>query len=375
MPFRKIFRSSLFWFGMFGLLVLGNGIGFTAWQWDWLHGNNPSTTTSTTLRNMGLLIGGGIAAVFAIWRGWVAERQSATARRQVDIADRNLLYERYQRGAEMLGSEVLGVRMAGIYSLQRLAEENPEQYHIQVMQLLCSFVRNPVGDQESPVRTLLTKETIPRLREDIQAVLDVIGSRSQTGIAIERVTKSFSLDFRDAHLAGARLNAHNFSGGIFSGVDLSWASLKSTKLDFAILSNAHLSHADLRNGHFSFAFLDFSSLTNCDFDGADLSRTNAFCSDLSDSSFSRASLSGAFLSRSKMQGCILMDANLTSTNFSVRDASNALETVLEDYKDHGLTQAQLDDACCEPSRPPNLNGLLDAQTREPLIWRGGSCSE
>ena len=127
--------------------VVAAGVGFTAWQWDWLHGSDTETTASTTLRNMGLLIAGGLAIVFAAWRGWVAERQSDTARRQADTSQgqadtayRGLLNERYQRGAEMLGSEVLSVRMAGIYALQRLAEEHPEQYHIQVMQLLCAFV-------------------------------------------------------------------------------------------------------------------------------------------------------------------------------------------------------------------------------------------
>ena len=39
----------------------------------------------------------------------------------------------------MLGSESLSVRLAGIYSLEWLAKEDPEQYHIQIMQSFCSF--------------------------------------------------------------------------------------------------------------------------------------------------------------------------------------------------------------------------------------------
>ena len=66
--------------------------------------------------------------MLAIWRSTVAERQSATAQQ-------GLLNERYQKGAEMLGSDVLSVRLGGIYALERLAAEDPNQYHILVMKL------------------------------------------------------------------------------------------------------------------------------------------------------------------------------------------------------------------------------------------------
>ena len=46
----------------------------------------------------------------------------------------------------MLGSGVLSVRLGGIYALERLAKEHPEEYHIQIMELLCSFVRHPTRD-------------------------------------------------------------------------------------------------------------------------------------------------------------------------------------------------------------------------------------
>ena len=149
---RNIIDSSLFWFGLAGLLVLGIGIGLTAWQWDWLHGNDPATTSSTTLRNMGLLIAGGLAAVFAIWRGWVAERQSQTAQRQAEIADQNLLNDRYQRAAEMLGSANHSVRLGGIYSLQQLGEDYPERYHVRVMRLFCGFVRHPTLSEDTKLK-------------------------------------------------------------------------------------------------------------------------------------------------------------------------------------------------------------------------------
>ena len=61
----------------------------------------------------------------------------------MDTAEQSLLNERYQRGAEMLGSDVLSVRLDGIYALDRLAAEQPASYHIQIMQLFCAFARRP----------------------------------------------------------------------------------------------------------------------------------------------------------------------------------------------------------------------------------------
>ena len=134
------------------------GIWLTICFWGWLHPEAPTTVSnSETLRNVGFLIGGALAFMFAAWRGWVAERQAdaaqrqaETALRQAETADRGLLNDRYQKAAEMLGSNVIAVRLGGIYALQGLAERHPEEYHVPVMQQLCSFVRHPTEVEGQP---------------------------------------------------------------------------------------------------------------------------------------------------------------------------------------------------------------------------------
>ena len=80
---------------------------------DWLVGTEDSRETgSVTIRNLGLVIAGLVALYLAIWRGLVAQRQA-------DAAQQSLRNERYQKGAEMLGSNVLSVRLGGIFALQR----------------------------------------------------------------------------------------------------------------------------------------------------------------------------------------------------------------------------------------------------------------
>ena len=122
----------------------------------------------------------------ACWGGRAAsQRHSASSRHrsapsgtafvQAETTQQILLNDRYQRGAEMLGSTVLVVRLGGIYALNRLAEEHPQQYHIQVMELLCAFARNPVGRKEDLVVGYEGTDPASRLREDIQAVMTAIG--------------------------------------------------------------------------------------------------------------------------------------------------------------------------------------------------------
>ena len=146
---------------------------------DWL---SNLESWSTIIRNFGLVA-----------RGWYSlcglpEQRILVADRQADTAQRGLLNERYQKGAEMLGSKVLAVRLGGIYALARLArDDHSGDYHTQVMSLLCAFVRNPTGEPVEaslPINGLTAQaefdsgwdeegEDRPlRVREDVQAVMD-----------------------------------------------------------------------------------------------------------------------------------------------------------------------------------------------------------
>lgn len=190
------------------------------WCWNWLgEVSEYKESRSTTLRNIGLVVGGGIAI-------WVAYRRSV-------ISHRGLQNERYQKAAEMLGNRMMAVRLGGIYALHRLGKDDPEQYHVEVMRLLSSFVRYP------------TEETRSTEREDVRVALAVIGTRSDADIALEekelyRVLLSSAdlsnLELRKPNLAHARLKD---------------ANLTSTRLGRANLTNADLSRANLTEADLS----------------------------------------------------------------------------------------------------------------------------
>ena len=247
-PIRSVVGWDGFWWVAGMVAVLAVGV-FLSWRfWDELRGDQDSL--STTIRNLGLVIGGVIAILLAIWRSTVSERQA-------DTAQQSLLNERYERRAEMLGSDVLSVRLGGIYALQRFAQEHPKEYHVQVLGLLCAFVRHPKED-EGYQRMLAEKNADPKtfsfLREDVQAVMDWIGSRGEAQIAIEKDAK-FELDlkgadlvhgqFIDANLSGARLQEANLSRANIASTDLSGAYI-----NYAVLKGAELTDVDLTDARF-----------------------------------------------------------------------------------------------------------------------------
>ena len=357
-------------------MLLVAGIWLTIESWDWLHPSTSQQETadttpgassenivsnSETLRNVGLLIGGGLAFVFAVWRAWIAEHQSAAAQRQAETAQRqaenvqsqiaiaqsqaetarqSLLNERYQRGAEMLGNKVLPVRLGGIYALGRLAEEYPEQYHIQIMQLFCAFARNPPeSEEEGMVHQYAENEPTHRLREDVQAVMTAIGRRSRAGIDLENAAEDFKLDLRDADLHGASLKGANLAG----------ADLIRAKLDRVDLSQADLSRSHLEFANLNLSYLIGTKLPDANLFGTNLSRTVIQHTDFTLANFFGVNLSGTIF--------------VQNTHMSLSEGDTP-----ESYLTR-LSQIQLDQAQADPNDLPKLNDVPDIVTGEPLVWR------
>ena len=150
----------------------------------------------------------------------------------------------------MLGSEALSVRLGGIYALARLAREHPEEYHIQIIRLLCAFVRNPPPENDTSVD--VDENWRPqKLRPDIQEIMREIGERTDAQIDMEEQQKDYyGLDLHyaelpDADLVGANLAGANLIGANLTGADLCDAVLFSADLGSAALNGVNLTDADL----------------------------------------------------------------------------------------------------------------------------------
>lgn len=312
--------SAYFWFCVIAVVLVIGGILLSVVYWDELSGTD---SAGATIRNIGLVIAGLIALPLAIWRGIIADRQAKAAQR-------SLLNERYQKGAEMLGNDTLSVRLGGIYALQRLAEEYPKEYHIQIMELFCQFARYPVKDENMEGEQ---GKGMLHPRADVQAVMNAIGNRDEKRIKIEK-ENSFRLDLSDVKLQGYNMFLAN------------WSRLPSNKEQFNP-SSEFLRDPNFSNVHFMRADLSHASLIGANFSGSQF-----LLADLSSVSFSQANLSGAYF----------LKANLSGASFNL--SHGLFQPAIN------LTQSQLDVAVADPDNPPKLDELIDPDTGKPLVWRG-----
>lgn len=165
-----------------------------------------------------------------------AQENMKVAQENLRVTEEGKLTERFSNAVELLGSEKLDVRLGGIYALERIARDSQKD-HWTVMEVLTAFVR-----QNSPyVRSKedLSDKAEIKLREDIQAIMTVIGRRKwsetePTYIDLQKVDLTGCV-LRGANLSKARLSRANLNRVYWKGVDLSKA-----RLDAANLSGAYL---------------------------------------------------------------------------------------------------------------------------------------
>ena len=157
------------WVILLVLIVSAVTIRSSVEYWAWLNGPN-FQSNADTIRVIALILGGVIALILTLWRSMIADRHAKTAQ----LGLRN---ERYQKGAEMLGSETLTVRLGGIYALRRLAEEYPQEYHVQIMRLFCAFVRSP-----PEMRAVSDIE----LSLDIDTIIEALVLRNKSSVKLEK---------------------------------------------------------------------------------------------------------------------------------------------------------------------------------------------
>ena len=354
-------------------------VATVAWDLGLRAGKSEHETNWEAFRTIGLLLGGFFALWFGIWRASVAERQVDAAQKQMEAAQLQaqttqmaLLNDRYQRASEMLGSETLAVRLGGIYALRRLAEEHPNVFHAQCMELLCAFVRNPTRDANVKVPAQQDWHVVdPRVREDVQAAISFVGLRGLARVT-DDITQQFDIDLRGANLAGADLSRY-----CLDGADLTDATLAYAKLGNAFFADTIMTGANLVGARMEGVILSGS---NCKW--ATFESVHARSANFSGACLEGAVLTGARLQGAVLNGAILIGSDLQGANLAGANLSGAIlgkgqilvgeppyELINSGYT--ALTQEQLDTAVAEVANLPQIDpGLTDASTGAEIVWRG-----
>ncbi len=283
-----IFKRGGFWWIALVSITVAVGVGLSLRFWEQLHSSGDSH--SATISNLSFVLGGIVAIEIALWRSIVGERQTAVSQQLAETAQRDMLNQQFQKGAEMLGSDLLSVRLGGIYALRHLAVDHPEQFHVQCMEQLCAFIRGATGaDGQS---TAVIEESLVA-RDDIQEALNAITFCHDGNLAIE-AERNYWLNLKGADLRGADLSMKNLS-----------RAPSSYELSTTV-------YQQLATGRYT-----------------------------------------------DLRGAQMDEASLFLTILSRVDLSHAT----------GLTQDQLDDARDDPDDLPRLDGVIDAKTGDPIVWK------
>jgi Pentapeptide repeats (8 copies) len=240
---------------------------------------------------------------------------------QLQITNNRAITDRFSQAIAHLASDKVEIRLGGIYTLERLAQESPDDYWLTI-EILTAFVREHSARVEAPPPRLEASSKIvdpivpiasrrlsrsSRIPTDIQAVMTILNRRDSSKDLPDRIIELRESNLRNADLSGIELWGANLWKVNFRQAQLWQAKLAGASLGRANLSDASLWQADLEGAY----------LWKANLEGANLSEAN--------------------LEQANLEGSNLKGANLQQTNLINADLRKAV----------GLTRQQLSQAICD----------------------------
>jgi len=279
---------------------------------------------------------GGVVILFGLYFTYL---NSKIAQDNLRVTEEGKLTDRFGKAVELLGNDKLDIRLGGIYALERIARDSQKD-HWTVMEVLTAFIR------ENSHKKLID-QTDGRVREDIQAIMTVIGRRKWVETETRRLNlKKVNLAFYNlsklnlfmANLTEASINGANLSESCLSKAklfecDLEAAVLQDADLSWTNLTGAKMIKSDLLNANLKDAFIIGADLTGADLSYAQLNDAHLNITDLQDANFNNTDIEKARLFSARN---LTLKQVLTAKNYE-----NALlpADVEKDYKAWQLQQA------------------------------------
>jgi hypothetical protein len=173
--------------------------------------------------------------------------------------------ELYTQAVNQLGSDVLSIRIGGIYALERIMYDS-ERDHATVVEVLTAFIceRSRISTSIGEPNSTEPPNRIRRPPIDVQAALTVLGRRPKKGRRERGPLRLAEVDLRGADLCGADLRRATFAWSDLEGANLFRANLLDANLKHSNLKDANLRDASLVNTFFAGATLDNTTLAGVD---------------------------------------------------------------------------------------------------------------
>jgi pentapeptide repeat protein len=201
---------------------------------------------------------GGAVVLTGAWVAW----------RQLHLSREGQITERFTRAIDQLGNTQVGIRLGGIYALERIAKDSTAD-QATIAEILAAYVRGhaPWSPRDDPPPEEASRDYIPPLQQrapDVQAALTVLGRMPRPRSATDD-----RLDLRQTDLRGADLSRLHFEGTNFFGAHLEDAAFGGAHLEGADLDLADLTNATMNGAHLERARLLAARLEGVLFDPYD----------------------------------------------------------------------------------------------------------
>jgi hypothetical protein len=199
--------------------------------------NDLRTTALQAIAGLAVLAG----AVLA-FQQLTADREQANATRELTLQGQ--ASERFTRAIDQLGSDRLEVQLGGIYGLEQIAQQAPNN-RVPVTEVLVAFLHRRSPRPANP--TTQPAEELRIRAPEVQAALTVL-VRRRPGPTDPSMDLS-GLDLRGARLSGAFVpvgSSYDFRSGDLRRADLRGTDLRGARFDSVDFGSAYLDGADLR---------------------------------------------------------------------------------------------------------------------------------
>jgi hypothetical protein len=232
-PFRMSLASNI---AVMLSVALGTAVGVGALLW-WSLGRpaiqTPGPWTPAESFNFVKIVLAVVAGIGGVVALVVAYRRQRLGEAAEQREDARLYLESFARATEQVGSQSPAVRLAGMYALERLAQDDPDKRQT-IVNVLCAYLRMPLAP--SPGTGVPDADFDQQERQVRRTVQRILALHLQPGADPERPLGRFWPDI-DLDLTGAtlddfqlddcRLRTARFDGTRFIGR----ATFRRTRVD------------------------------------------------------------------------------------------------------------------------------------------------
>jgi uncharacterized protein YjbI with pentapeptide repeats len=229
------------------VLVAAVAWGATVWLVHQAAGATDAAAARVEAVKTGLGIGASVGGMFAVLLA--VRRQQHQERSAADTthdATERRVTELYTKATDQLGSDKPAVRLAGLYALERVAQNNPNQQQT-VVNVLAAYLRmpfDPPGERPSDDEIPLPEDTT---------------NNPETNAEMDRVRREYRerVQELEVRLAAQRILAKHLQPGLnpAAPIDTFWKNIDLDLTGAALvrwdLSNSQLKHATFQNARFT----------------------------------------------------------------------------------------------------------------------------